>query len=157
MNYLHSFKTENELKSQEKVCNSKVFCGIVMPSPKNNMLKFDKYMKSDKMLCIIYTNLESLIKDVDGCASNPEKYSTTKIGEHVPCEYLMSTIWAFGSIQNKHSLYHGKDYMNKFCNSRREHATNVINFEKKKMLPLTKKELKLHQHVTTCSICKKIF
>ena len=40
--------------------------------------------------------------------------------------------------------------MKKFCISLREHATDVINFEKKKMLPLTEKELKLHQDSTVC-------
>ena len=36
-------------------------------------------------------------------------------------------------------LYRGEDCMKKFCNSLRENAGNVINFEKNKMLPLTKK------------------
>ena len=30
-------------------------------------------MKSDKMLYIIYVDLESLIEKIDGCANNPEK------------------------------------------------------------------------------------
>ena len=38
--------------------------------------------------------------------------------------------------------------MGKFCSSLREHATNIINFEKKKMLQLTKKELKLDHDPT---------
>ena len=46
--------------------------------------------------------------------------------------------------------------MKKFCTSLREHNTSVINFDKK-TLPLTKKELKLHQNVTECYICGKIF
>ena len=33
-----------------------------MPSEKNNILKFNQYMKLDKMLCIIFADLESLIK-----------------------------------------------------------------------------------------------
>ena len=41
---------------------------------------------------IIYADLESLIKKVERCANNPEKSSTTKIGEHIPCRYSMSTI-----------------------------------------------------------------
>ena len=53
----------------------------------------------------------------------------------------MSTIWAFDHIENKHTIYCGKGCMKKFCTSLREHATNVINFKKKKMLPLSKKEL----------------
>ena len=32
LNCLHSFRTENELKSHEKVCKNKDYCGIVMPS-----------------------------------------------------------------------------------------------------------------------------
>ena len=34
--------------------------------------------------------------------------------------------------------------MKKFCTSLGEHATNVINFEKKKILPLAKEEIKPH-------------
>ena len=45
----------------------------------------------------------------------------------------------------------------KNCIFFREHATNVINFEKEKVLPLTKKELKLHQDVVACYICRKRF
>ena len=37
------------------------------------------------MSCIIYADAEYLIKKIDGCANNPEKSSTTKIGEHIPC------------------------------------------------------------------------
>ena len=35
--------------------------------------------------------------------------------------------------------------MKDFCESLGEHTKNVINFEKKKMSPLTKEELKSHQ------------
>ena len=37
------------------------------------------------------------------------------------------------------------------------HATNVINFEKNRMLLLTRKELKLHQDATVQYICGKRF
>ena len=47
--------------------------------------------------------------------------------------------------------------MKKFCISLREHAADVISFEKKTMLPLTEKELKLHQDSTQCYICTKNF
>ena len=33
-----------------------------MPSEKCNILEFNQYMKSDKMLCIIYTDIESSVK-----------------------------------------------------------------------------------------------
>ena len=62
LNYIHSFRTENELKSHEKVCKNKDFCGNVMPSEKVNILEFNQYMKSDKMPHIDYADIESLIK-----------------------------------------------------------------------------------------------
>ena len=45
----------------------------------------------------------------------------------------MSTIWIFDGIENKHDVYRGEDYMKKFCESLREHAMKMINFEKKKI------------------------
>ena len=46
--------------------------------------------------------------------------------------------------------------MKKFCCFLREHATNVMYFEKKKMQSFSKKELKLYQHAATCCIYRKI-
>ena len=111
-------------------------CGLIMLSQKDNILQFNQNMKSDKMPYIIYSDLESLIEKIDGCANNPEKSSTIKIVKQIPWGYSISTIWAFGNIESKHSLYYGEDCMKKFCSSLGEHATDVINFEKKKMLPL---------------------
>ena len=82
-----------------------------------------------------------IMKKIDGCAKKSEKSLSTKIGENIFCGYSMPSIWAFDHIENKHSLYYGENCMKKFCVSLREQAANVINFEKKKMLPLTKKEL----------------
>ena len=103
-----------------------------MPSEKDNILKFNQYMKPDKMLCIIYDDIESLIKKIGEYANNPETPSTAIIGEHILCEYSMSTIWAFDHIEIKHTLYPGEDCMKKFCESLREHTKNIIDFEKKK-------------------------
>ena len=62
MNCLNSFRTEDKLKSHEKVCKNKDIYGIVMPSKKNEILKFNQYKKSEIMPYIIYTDIESLIK-----------------------------------------------------------------------------------------------
>ena len=128
LNYLHCFRKENKLKSHEKICKNKDFCRIVIPSEKNNVLEINQYMKSDKMPCIIYADIESLIKKIDGWANIPQNPSTTKLDEHIPCGYSISTIWALTS------KIVWQDCVKKFCTFLREHATNVINFEKKKML-----------------------
>ena len=73
---LNFFHSENKFKSHEKVCKNKNFSRILMPSQKDNMLKFNQYMKLDKMTYIIYSDFESLIKIIDGCVNNSEKSST---------------------------------------------------------------------------------
>ena len=47
--------------------------------------------------------------------------------------------------------------MKKFCKDLREHATKIINFEKKDMTSLTKKEEKHHNNQKVCYIYKKEF
>ena len=46
--------------------------------------------------------------------------------------------------------------MKTFCTSLKEHAKNIIDFENKKMLSLTKEESKSHQDAKVCYICGKI-
>ena len=47
--------------------------------------------------------------------------------------------------------------MKKFCKDLREHATKIINYEKKDMIPLTKKEKENHNNQKIFYICKKKF
>ena len=45
-----------------------------------------------KSLFIIYADLECIIEKIDGCKNNPENSSTTKVSEHIPSGFSMSTI-----------------------------------------------------------------
>ena len=56
----------------------------------------------------------------------------------------MSTIWAFNNLGNKQTLSRGEDCMKKFFSLLKGHVTNIPYVEMKKMLPLTKEELKLN-------------
>lgn len=47
-----------------------------MPFKKNSILQYNLYMKSDKLTYILYADIESLIKKINGCQNNPEKSST---------------------------------------------------------------------------------
>ena len=43
------------------------------------MLEFNQYQKSDKASFIIYEDLECIKEQTDGCKSNPEDSSTSKV------------------------------------------------------------------------------
>ena len=43
----------------------------------------------------------SWIEKIDGCKTNPENVSSTKVDKHIPSDFSMSTISLFKSIANK--------------------------------------------------------
>ena len=73
------------------------------------------------------------MEKIDGCKNNPENSSTTKVGEHISSGFSMSTTSSFKSIESKHDVYRGKDCMKNFCESLREHAMKIINFQGEKL------------------------
>ena len=47
--------------------------------------------------------------------------------------------------------------MKNVCLDLKEHATKLIDYERKEMIPLTKEEKKIHREQKICYICKKGF
>ena len=128
-----------------------------MPEEDNKILKYNQGEKSIKVLFIIYADLESLLEKRNICFNNPEKLSSTKINKHTPSGYSLFTHCSFDTTKNKLDYYRGKNSMKNFFLDLREHATKKINYEKKEMIPLTKKEEKKHNKEKLCHICKKRF
>ena len=119
------------------------------------VLDIHENQKSDTASFIIHADLECLIEKTDGRKNNPEKSSTTKVAEHVPSGFSMSTISLFKSIENMHDVYRGKDCMKKLYESLREHAIEIINFKKKKVKLLINEQQKSDENVKFCCICKQ--
>ena len=121
------------------------------------ILEINQYQKSDQAPFIIYADPAYLIEKIGGCKYNPEKFSRTKISEHIPSFFLISTLLSFKSIENKHDVYRGKDSMKNFYELLRENAMKIINFKKKKMKLLTNKLQNSYQNWKICYICKEKF
>ena len=98
-----------------------------MPFDDTRILEFNQYQNSDKAPFIIYADLECIIERIEGCKNSPKNSTTTKVSEHIPSSFSMSTISLFRSIENKHDVYRGKDCMKMFCELLREHAMKIIN------------------------------
>ena len=81
--FLHSFVTKKKYESSKKVCGNKHFCNIILLSEDTEILEINQYQKSHKAPIIIYVDIESLIEKIDECKNNPEKSSTTKLGEYI--------------------------------------------------------------------------
>ena len=103
-----------------------------MPSEDIKKLEFNQYKKFDKARFIIYADIACIIEKIDGCKNDPENLSTTKVSEHIPSGFSISTVSSFQYIENKHDLYRGKDCMKTFCEYLREHTMKIIELKNKK-------------------------
>ena len=114
-----------------------------MPT-KNNIIKYNHGEKSMKLPFVIYVNLECLLEKMSTCTNNPNESFTTKINKHEPLSYSIFTHCSIDESKNKLNYYRGEDCMKKFSKDLREHASEIINYEKKKMIPLTREEKIYH-------------
>ena len=157
LNCFHSYRTENKLNVHKKICENHEYCNIEMSSPNNNIMKYNQGEKSLELPFIIYADLECLFKKIDTCQNNPDLSSTTTINQHIPSGYSIYTNCSFDKSNNKLSYYRGEDYMKRFCKDLKDHATKIIDFKKKTMIPLTKEEEDNYNKENICYICKKDF
>ena len=131
----------NNMKHTKK--KNRDYCRVEMPTKDNNAIKYNQGEKSIKLPFVVYAHLECLLQKMSTCYNNPEESSTSKINKHTPSGYSIFTHCSFDKSKNKLNYYRGEDCMTKFCKDLREHATKIINYEKKDMIPLTKKEKKI--------------
>ena len=157
LNCFHSYRTKNKLKEHKKICENHEYCHGEMPNEENKIIKYNQGEKSMKLPFIIYADLECLREKMSTCYNNPKESSATEINKHTPSGYLLITHCSFDKTKNKLDYYRGKDRMKKFRKDLREHATRIINYKKKKMIPLTIKEEIDYNKQKICYIFKKEF
>ena len=69
----------------------------------------------------------------------------------------MSIISSFDKTENKISYYRGEECIEKLCKKIKESANEIINREKKEIIPLTQEEINRYNEQEICYICKEKF
>ena len=128
-----------------------------MLSEKNQILKFNQYIKSGKMSYTIYADLESLIKKISWMGKQSRKILSNK-------NWRAYSLWIF-NVSNLGIWLHKRQTY--FISWKRlyekvlwivKRTSKKYNwFWKEKMLPLTRKELKSHEDGRVCYISGKYF
>ena len=121
-----------------------------MPTKDNKILKHNHGETFMKVPFNIHDDLESLLQKMNNFHNNPEKSSTTKINKHTPSGYSLFTDCSFDFKKRKLDCYIDKDCMEKFCKDLKDHATKIINYEKKEIIPLTDEENKSYKKLKVC-------
>ena len=81
LNCFHFYRTKNELKKHERVCNDHDYCYAKMPNEYKEISKCKHGENSIKAPAIIYADLECLLEKMHSCQNNPEKSYTEKKSE----------------------------------------------------------------------------
>ena len=145
LNCFNSYASKNKLKEHDKICNNNDSCRIDMASWTEKTLKYNPEEKSLKAPFAIYIDLECIFKKVQSSQNNPEKSYTEKKAIHEPSGWSMFIRCSFDKKENKLNYYRGKDCIEKLCKKIKESANEIINCEKKEIIPLTNKEIKSYE------------
>ena len=128
-----------------------------MPDEDNKILKYISGEKSLRVPFTIYADLECLLKKINTCSNNPDKYYTDKKTTHRPSAYSLVTCYSFDKSKNEQKYYRGEDCMKIFCKDLKDQAMKIINYKKKEMTPLTDKEKESYENQKIRHICEKEF
>ena len=120
-------------------------------------IKIPSWGKSLKATFAIYLDLECLLKKEQSCQNNLEISHTEKKAKPEPFCWAMFTRFSFDKKENKLNYYRGKDCIEKFCKKLKELAMEIINYEEKEMISLTKKENKFYKKQEECHIWNERF
>ena len=128
-----------------------------MPDEDNKILKYIPGEKSLRVPVIIYADLECLLRKVNTCSNNLGKSYTERKATDRPSGSTLVTCCSFDKLKNECKYYRGEDCMKIFCKDLKDQAMQIINYEKKEMIPLTNEEKKTHENQKICYICKQEF
>ena len=105
----------------------------------------------------IYSDLKSLLEKISTCYVNPKNSSTTKINKHTTSGYSLFTHCSFDAAKNKLDYYRGLYFIKMLCKDLKEHATKIINYEKRERIPLTYGKNESYIKEEVCHVCRNIY
>ena len=97
------------------------------------------------------------IKKLQFIQKNPEKFYTDKKARNEPSSWSMFIRCSFDEKENKLKYYRGKDCIIKACKELKKCTMEIINREKKEMVPLTHEENNFYNKQEICYICQEKF
>ena len=158
LNCFNSYTTKNKPKEHEEICNNHSICQIEMPEWVNKT-KHNPGEKSLKKTFVIYLGLEFILKKLQSHNNNNniEESYAEKEARHEPSGWSMFIRCSFDEKENKLNYYRGKDCIEKLCKKLKESATDIINREKKEMVPLTHEVKIFYNEQEIYYICKEKF
>ena len=158
LNYFNSYTTNNKLKEYEAIYNKHDSCHTEMPKFAKRIIKYAHGEKSLRTPFAIYLDSECLLKEREQSRENNlEKSYTDKKAAHEPSGWAMFAKCSFDKAKHKLDYYRGRTCIERLRKKLKEHAMQIINYEKKEMITLTGEENRPYKEQEVCHIFKEKF
>ena len=156
-NCLQGFSEERSRDEHYAYCRSNQAVRIKMPT-KRPIVEYSNGQHQFKVPFIMYADFESILEPIHGAINNPNISSARGVNVHTPSGWCLQSKFAYGEVSNPISQYRGPDCVKKFCEHIISEAKRLYTFSpERRMIPLTKLQLKEHRSSTKCHICFKPF
>ena len=157
LNCFNSYTSKNKLKEHAEICNNHDSCSIEMPKWVGKIWKYNPGEKSLKAPFAICLDLERLLRKEQSCQNNTKKSYTKKKARHEPSGWALFTRCSFDEKENTLNYYRRIVCIEKLWKKLKERAMKIINYEEKKIIPLTCKENESYKEHEVCHICEGKF
>uniref|UniRef100_V5GJ86 DNA-directed DNA polymerase n=1 Tax=Anoplophora glabripennis TaxID=217634 RepID=V5GJ86_ANOGL len=125
-----------------------------------NCAKFENFEKQMKVPFVVYADIESILKPIDTCESNPGKSYTCKTFIHEPFSFAYLIKYSFDDSLSKFVFYRGNNASKIFVERLESDLTEIYNNFLKNIVPMTplsEEEQKDFDNAKICAICEKPF
>ena len=133
---------ESSRDEHQVYCENNKPVRVEMPQ-KGSTIEFCDGQNQVKVPFIMYVDLESILKPIQG--PNPESMGpyTSKVTKHSSSGWCVYSKFMYREVKDPLRLYRGKDCLKKFCDYIRQEANRLYHMSPEKpMDPLTPKQWK---------------
>ena len=143
----------------ERFCSTNSPQKVVPPSEDNKILQFTALAKQLAVPYVIYSDLEALCLQVQGCENPPSSSYASVIKEtHEPCGFCYQVVSTTKGGTKPPVLYRGENAIDQFLDCLEKEELK-IRMQLQKIIPIkmTEKDWEASRSATICHICKKAF
>ena len=133
-------------------CNTSECIKTIMPE-KGSKIIFKNHWRSEKVPFIIYADMESILKPIEKCDSDPNRKYTQKYQKHEPISFSYYIKCSFNDNTLEPRSYRGVDAMEKFVEWLEKDVKTLANIPNVEMI-FGKGEARRFNKSTKCWICK---
>ena len=114
LNCLQGFSLEESKDKHFEYCKDSEAVRIEM-NEEGSFVEFHDGQNQFKVPFAMYADFEAILKPIEGLNTNPEASYTKELNQRICSGFCVSSVFAYGEVENPLKLYRGEDCVEVFC------------------------------------------